>query len=191
MRQTQVILTPDSSSNYEDAKLCVHVRWEGGCAVLSVCIVLEFHRENILLTLSQRGRLTSKLADIAHCKFSLHVPDLSPSLRIVSWAPAKRTQWVIEQWQQPELDSYIPPKTSSLLWDGSINKKWRCGLPNSSISLPRNVWRIMPYLQKNRCAQISFWDTCSSRLRWERHDVLKNAHSHEVLTMQWCHPAKN
>lgn len=69
---------------------------------------------------------------------------------------------------------------------------------NSSSAALWNVCRVVCYhkvLWKSRCvslpgAQISVWDSCSSRFGRSRHDVIENIYGHGVLTMRWYHRAE-
>lgn len=127
---------------------------------------------------SQVGMLRSILADLEHCQFSLHVPDLSSSLRIVSWAPASRMQWVIAQWQSG-WDIYILLQHSSMLRDDSENSNigadsWiHSGRPSG---ISRELCPIRScYDKKTSLPMLTSQseNICCSRLEWDMHDVTK------------------
>lgn len=93
--------------------------------------MLEYEGENVFsfnCCLSQAARTQGK--------FSLHVLDPDPCLRVVSWDRANRTQWVIEHRRQPGY------KNSLLL---SLNQEKRHDIRSISSAAFGSIWRIKSY----------------------------------------------
>lgn len=194
-------ITQIASIVMRDVKLCVHVSRERGAMLcnnaLPVCIVQEFGREDVLATAP-----AAEEKEYASWHSALQV------FPARSWPRPQSEDCLLRPCQQDTVSNraaaarvgqlHSSQNLPSLLWDDSENQEWLCGLSGSLGAALKNVWRIMsdhktPWKSSSLSpgAQISVGGIYSSRLGRDRHDVIENTHSHEVLTMCWSHPANS